>query len=298
MRVKWEEVVPLSVGRSAHTAVLLHGSVYVGGGYEGPTDMKRRDSYRLDIYNLSANQWNSISTPCCWFAMTTLNDKLIIAGGKTRSSETFKRLFVLEAGQWKSYSEMLTARLNPTAVGYQSKLIVIGGAIIVQNKWAKLSTTELLDTTNGCWYTCSDLPSPHFQLKAAIVNDTLYLLGGTNKDGDSSPQVFSASLVAYPLKWQSLPYSSRCYSASVVLYNRHMLTLGGRSRFDTATQCREVHTLDSSTGSWRRVKNINIPAARSLPAAVSLADNIVMVMGGGTSQGDYSTNVWIGVFEH
>ena len=288
---------PLPVGRSAHTAVLLQGSVYVGGGYEGANDMRRKDCYRLDVYNLSADQWNSIITPCCWFAMTILNDKLIIAGGKTRSNETIKRIFVLDAGQWKGYTEMLTARLNATAVSYQSKLIVVGGAIIVKCKWVKLTATELLDTVNECWYICDNLPSPHFQLKAVIVNDTVYLLGGTNKDGDSSPQVFSATLSTYPLKWQSLPYSSRCYSAPVILYNRHLLTLGGRLRFDTASQCGEVHTLDLLTGSWRQITNINIPAARSLPAAIDLADNTVMVMGGGTNQGDYSTDAWIGVFQ-
>ena len=112
------------MGRSPHNAVLLQGSIYVGSGYEGPSDKKRKDCYRLDIYNLSANQWNSISTPCCWFAMTV----------------TLKTIFVLDTGQWKQYSEMLwTARLSPTAVGYQSKLILVGGAIIVQKKWIKLS---------------------------------------------------------------------------------------------------------------------------------------------------------------
>ena len=129
------------------------------------------------------------------------------------------------------------------------------------------------------------------------MNDTIYFLGGTNKDGDSSPQVFAAALAAYPFKWRSLPYCSRCYPAPVVLSNRHLLTLGGRSRYDTAGQCCEIHTLDPLTGSWRQITNLNIPAARSLPAAVDLDDNIVMLMGGGTNQGDYSTNVWIGVFE-
>ena len=32
--VKWEELAPLPVGCTAHTAVLLGGNVYVGGGYE------------------------------------------------------------------------------------------------------------------------------------------------------------------------------------------------------------------------------------------------------------------------
>lgn len=297
LEIKWDEVAPLPVGRSAHTAVLLRGSVYVGGGYEGSSDLRRKDCYRLDVYNLSANQWNSITTPCCWFAMTILNDQLIIAGGKTNKNEALKRVFVLHAGRWKGYSQMLTARVNAAAVGHQSKLIIVGGAIIIRDKWIKLATTELLDTTNGCWYTCDSLPSPHFQLKVTVVNDTVYLLSGTNKDGDASPQVFAAVLNAYPLKWQSLPYSPRCYSAPVVLYKRHLLTLGGRLRFDTTSQCHEVHTLDPFTGLWRHLINVTIPAARSLPAAVDLADNIVMIIGGGTIHGNYSTSVWIGVFE-
>ena len=47
MKLKWEQVASLPVGRSAHTAVLLHGSVYVGGGYEGRSTNDKRDSYKL-----------------------------------------------------------------------------------------------------------------------------------------------------------------------------------------------------------------------------------------------------------
>ena len=32
--VKWKELAPLPVRHFAHTAVLLSGSVYVGGGFE------------------------------------------------------------------------------------------------------------------------------------------------------------------------------------------------------------------------------------------------------------------------
>ena len=35
VKVKWEEVAPLPVGRAGCIAVLLHGSVYVGAGLEG-----------------------------------------------------------------------------------------------------------------------------------------------------------------------------------------------------------------------------------------------------------------------
>ena len=54
-------------------------------------------SYRLDVYNLTTNQWSSspITTPYCWFAMTVmvLDDKLIIAGGVIKNGEVIKKVF-------------------------------------------------------------------------------------------------------------------------------------------------------------------------------------------------------------
>ena len=187
--VKWEELAPRPVCCRGHTAVLLGGNVYVGGGIEGRTFDNKQGSYRLDVYNLTTNQWSSspITTPYCHFALTVLDDKLVIAGGVTKNGEVVKKVLVLNAGQWKDYSEMPTARACTTAVGYHSMLIVVGGGIMVESKWTVLSTTELLDTTNGCWYTCNNLPSPCQQMKAAIMNDELYLLGGFDKDRKLSP---------------------------------------------------------------------------------------------------------------
>ena len=108
--------------------------------------------------------------------MTVLDDKLVTAGGVTKDDEIVKKVLVLNAGQWEDYSEMPTARCSVTAVGYHSMLIVVGGGTKVGDKWVRVSITELLDTTNGCWYTCNNLPSPHQQLKVAIMNNKLYLL--------------------------------------------------------------------------------------------------------------------------
>ncbi|XP_065886080.1 putative mitogen-activated protein kinase kinase kinase 7-like isoform X2 [Dysidea avara] len=173
VKVKWKEVAPLPVGRSAHTAVLLHGSVYVGGGVE---DKDAQPCYRLDIYNVYANQWSTspITTPYCWFAMTVLDDKLIIAGGQTKTGEVTNKVLVLDEGEWKDYSEMPTARDCATAVAYQSMLIMVGGKTMVETT---LATTELLDTTNGSWCTCDPLPVPHFQIKCIIIKNILCFRG-------------------------------------------------------------------------------------------------------------------------
>jgi len=47
--MKWDELAPLPVGQAPSTAVLLHGSVYVGGGYEGRSAKNCQDCYRLDV---------------------------------------------------------------------------------------------------------------------------------------------------------------------------------------------------------------------------------------------------------
>ena len=296
--VKWVELAPLPVCRTAHTAVLLNGNIYVGGGLEGKHSNDQIYSHRLDAYNLTTNQWSSspIAVPYYWFAMTVLDDKLVIAGGETKKNEVVNKVLVLNAGRWKDYSEMPTARSYATAVGYHSMLIVVGGQIKVNGEWTRSSATEILDTISGCWYTCNSLPYPHQRMKAAILNNELYLFSGINQDLKLSTQVFVASLDAistHQLNWQSAPTTPWCLSAPVVLCNKFLLTLGGCHQSRTS----EVNIFYPSSQQYKCLANTKIPAPRSSPAVVSLADNIIMVIGGTTDNGKRTKTTWIGTFE-
>ena len=224
--------------------------------------------------------------------MTVLDNKLVIAGGLTKNGEVVKKVLVPNTGQWKYYSEIPTTRYHPTAVGYHSILIVVDRVIKVEGEFEwTTSTTELLDTTsNGIWYTCNNLPSPHQLMKAAIMNDKLYLLGGVDKDFEPSSQVFVASLddlSTHLLNWQSASNTPLCGSAPVVLYNKFLFTVGGYQQNTTS----EVYVFNSSTDQWKHLTNI--PAPRTAPAVVSVADNI-MVIGGLNNHCQYSNTVWIG----
>ena len=295
--MKWEELAPLPVCRSACYAVLLGGNVYVGGGFEERVSGDSEVSYRLDVYNLTKNQWSTspITTPYCLFAMTVLDDKLVTAGGTTKNDEVVKKVLVLNARHWMVYSEMPTARCHATAVGYHSMLIVLGGEIIVNGKWTTLSTTELLDTTNGRWYTCNNLSSPHFQLKAAIMNNNLYVLGGFKEGTKPSPQVFVApldTLSTHQLNWQSVQTAPPwCMSIPVVLYDKLLLAVGGvqQSNFDVVSHL--VYILNTSTGMWSHL--VNMPKTRSGPAVVSMGNRII-VIGGYTynNRASLCSSVW------
>ena len=294
---KWEELAPVPVCHNGHTAVLLGGNIYVVGSTEGGSLNDCTDSYRLDIYNLTTNQWSPspIISPYRWFAMAVLLNKLVIAGGASKNKEVVKKILVLNGGQWKYFSEMPTARFYATAIGYHSMLIVVGG----QAQMKRLSTTELFDTTNGCWYTCNDLPSPHQQLKATIVNDMLYLLGGVDEDFKSSPQVFCASLGSlstHQLNFQAAPSTPWRCSAPAFLFDRFVLTVGGKQPSDYMNFASGVYTLNPSIGQWQHLTDI--PSARSFSAVVSVSSNEIIVIGGMTNNDtQFSNSVWIGVFE-
>ena len=275
-----------------HTAVLHGGKVYIGGGSEGMVgSLHGTASYRINVYNLVNNSWSRspISTSYYYFAMTTLNNQLIIAGGKDRSVKVTNQIFSLDGNHLKEYTRMITPRYLATAAGHQGTLIITGGK---DDQSRKLATTELFNSTTGQWYTTSNLPQPHHGLHSVIVENTLYLLGGTN-EGGMSPEVFTAPLDTLPsqkLLWSSPQYCPRCHLAPVSIQGRHLLTVGGMKK----TGSDYVYTSDIHKFSHSWVVIGQIPSARKGPAAVSVADNKIFAVGGLDDKGFYTNTVWIG----
>ena len=82
---------------------------------------------------------SAINTPYCHFAMTTLNSKLLIAGGKDKSYENL----TMDAGQLKNYTKMTTARSRATATGHQGMLIITGHSVAMNLVcWTKVTRND------------------------------------------------------------------------------------------------------------------------------------------------------------
>ena len=71
------------------------------------------------------------------------------------------------------------------------------------------------------------------------MNNKLYLLGGYNENSKPSQEVYVASLnnlsTSHQLKWLSAPNTPWHYSYPAVLYNKYLLTVGGREPSDFST---------------------------------------------------------------
>ena len=159
-----------------------------------------------------------------------------------------------------------------------------------------LSSSELLDSTNGQWYTCSDLPHPHYWLQSVIVDNILYLLGGCNKDNMASPAVFTAPLDPLSrrqLKWNTHQDTLRCWSAAISVNGTQVLIVGGSKGSKLISA---IHKLNKVSQSWEA--RGHIPSARHALAAVSTTDNRVIVIGGYDDKGEKTNNtVWVGSCE-
>ena len=209
------------------------------------------------------------------------------------------KIFSLDGDHLKEYTRMITPRDCATAAGYQRTLIITGGK---DDHYRRLATTELFDSTTGQWYTTSDLPLPHSSLRPVIKHNTLYLLGGYNQDGNLSPAVFTApldTLSSYQLKWSSHQDTPWCHSAPVSIQGRHLLTVGGvketGSDHNNNVFTGDINMFNKVSHSWEVIGQI--PSAREGPAAISVADNTIVVVGGSDDMGQYTNTVWIGSCE-
>ena len=277
------------MGRYKHTAVWLNGLVYVGGGYETGTIGVYKDSYTINSYDPVRDSWGSINTGYCHFAMTAMNNKLLIAGGEGRSKNKTNAMYTLDRDYLKGFTKMITARSCATAVGHKGMLIITGG---LDDKNQILTSTELLDSSSWQWYIRDDLPQPHAQLQSVIVDNILYLLGGHNEDG-SSRAVFTApldSLSRYQVRWDS-HQDAPCFGSAPVSVRGHLLIVGGW-KMNKYTPTSDIYKLNKVNNTWEVIGNI--PTARHSLTAVSTADNKVILIGGKNDKAEFTNTVWIG----
>ncbi len=228
-------------------SVQINDTVYVGGGYT----YSDKDAYIVMAYNMQSCQWHTLplySTRV--FAMTTINNKLVLVGGRNRwdsdSSEVGE--WQPDSNQWTHpFPPMSTPRYGPSATSYKHWLVVAGGLHGVC-----LQTVAVLDVSNMQWSTGPSISTPWVEMKSATIKDTWYLMGGS--DGTiivlDIPDVYSVSLEALVSHsssdssniWNKLP-SLNCAQSCPLNIGGSLLAVGGvdmKSRNSVSTIQRYV----------------------------------------------------------
>ena len=165
-------------------SVRLGEDVFVGGG---TTDSLFSDhEHTVYQYHPPTDQWVPLPRyECVGFAMATLTNKLTLVGGLNTSTPPWQvtnQIAVwdtegMSRGWTHPYPPMPTPRHSPAVATHDKWLVVAGGDMSLLDD--PLATVEVLDTTSRQWLSTSPLPVKCYEMTSAIVNQELYLLGGT-----------------------------------------------------------------------------------------------------------------------
>ena len=172
-------------------SVEVDGTVYVGGGRAD----KDEDDYTVMAYSMQSCKWHTLPPYSAMrFAMTTINNTLILVGGYHNDTKVNQLgVWKTDSNQWtRPFPPMPTPRSSPSVTSYKHWLVVAGG----KRKEGSLSTVEILDIDNKQWSTAPSTPISWDGMKSTIIGDTWYLMGGRQADFTNKTDVYSVSLEA------------------------------------------------------------------------------------------------------
>ena len=267
-------------------SVVVQGRAYVGGGYDV---LGSDDNNTVMEYDINSGKWAKLVPYTVRdFAMTAINNQLVLVGGWPRGNGHSSVLGVWSDEKWTyPYQDMPTARSWCSAVVYNEWLIVAGG-------WGDdkgcVSHVEVMNTGSKQWSRSVAPPTPWSSTRIAIVGDTCYCLGGTTGQSIATTEVYSASLpdltsqlCSFNSKekgnkhqiWKEIPGLQTTRSAPLSIRGS-LLAVGGRDENEKAVTA--IHLYQPDTGEW--VKVGDLPTPRYDCTCAMITDREMIVVGG------------------
>ena len=172
---------------------------------------------------------------------------------------------------------MTTPRHSPAVATYERQLVVAGG----RGDADRLATVEVLDTTSCQWMCTSPLPVNCAYMTSAIVNQELYLMGGTLTTETlvvSLPDITSASFHSpttnTSTQWCILP-APPLKSSATISVRGSVVAIGGFHGNDRSTA---IHVYQPAMNNWKKIGDL--PCARSHSSCTLLPSGEILVAGG------------------
>ncbi len=191
LQLNWKIGSDMPAPMSTHIqSVEIHGTIYVGGGVAGLT----KYDYVVMAYNTKSCQWSNLpSYNTRGFAMTALNNKLVLVSGQTIDDTYSKELgvFQSDSNQWTHpFSPIPMPRWCPSAISHEHWIIVAGGS-----RYGYASQrVDILDTDNNQWFVGPSIPVPWDNMKSTVIEECWYLMGGWYGSGEEVLDVYRVPL--------------------------------------------------------------------------------------------------------
>ena len=313
-QANWRKCADLPVARSAFPVVRIGDFVYVGEGFTKPGD-----TIAIMRYSLSRDTWTSLPpSPAHQHGLTALNKELIVIGGEVGSPrKSTNKIYTLRRDKWvEVLTPMPTARSSLSAASHEDILIIAAGGVIEFNALGEYVLTDAVEmyiVAARQWYTTKRLPFPAASMTISIISDKCYALGGCAEsyeqvcillyttlsslleNAEKADDAYDTPLV--PVTWMTLQDQHPLAHSSIVEMDGKLTSIGGavvKNTLKSGTKI--INVYDFQSNSWVECKGAELPLAIYNTGVVKLADDEVMVVGGGYKNQTFSTGVYVGKF--
>ncbi len=183
----WESKKPMPTSRSQFSANVVNGKVYLIGGRIGG----QYSTVKLnEVYDPETDTWNtkaSIPYPVVQYASAVVDGKIYIMGGQDEFAYPMNldlvQIYDPSTDIWSFGAPMKTlvwqaAAGATTGVWAPKRIYVFGG--LPERSLYGTNTVQVYNTETDSWTLAASMPTPRYNLAVGVVNDTLYVLGGSS----------------------------------------------------------------------------------------------------------------------
>ena len=272
--------------------------------------IRRSHVKEVHIFNLRSEQWDETPMYCEHYrsSLVIVDTKIIAVGGTSNNADGFpcsnELMHISPTGNtvWK---HMKHPRSRATSItcqyGEKNLLVVAGGEHPVG---IILTTVEVLNITTNTWSNACPLPETRYSCSAAIVMDSIYLLGGWKGREKATREVLRCTIDSL-LKscnspspdqtWENLATELPVAQATCVSFNNQLLTFGGTWCYCYNCYCnrptRDIYTYDEENEDFECIGST--PIAQYLCFACVFEGNKIFVAGGAENENESLKDVYI-----
>jgi N-acetylneuraminic acid mutarotase len=175
----WSTLSPMPEPRLGGSAVTLGKYIYIVGGVGGSGALLR--------YDPEDNTWESqasLAQAREHTAAVGFDGLVYVIGGRWEGMGELSSVEVYdpEQGEWFPGAPLNRARAGHAAAIVGSSIAVMGGELLSSGR-ETLDSVEIYDPQVGSWEIVESMPVPLHGLPAVGIEDTLYLVGGSDQAG-------------------------------------------------------------------------------------------------------------------
>ena len=179
----WEAGTDMPAARWSPAAVAVDGKIYVIGGGTGDVLGDWSVYSGVQVYDPAGDSWDTAAdmpTARANLSASVVDSRIYAVGGLSESGFSPKlEVYDPATDSWTIAADMPTPRGSLATATVDGKVYAIGGLASKGGNFASVAyEVEVYDPSNDSWEQSTRMPNARWGLGAAVVDDTIYLIGG------------------------------------------------------------------------------------------------------------------------